>query len=148
MRPSWHWTSGALPKVGNHRSNRDVLEAMTESPDTSGEAVSKESRNWATIAHLSAFVMFVGVPSLVGPLIVWLAKKDDPHVEVHAKEALNFNITFLIYAIVAGISVIVLIGLLALPFVFIVWFVLVIVAGIRSSEGEMYRYPLTIRFLR
>jgi uncharacterized protein len=120
---------------------------MTHSPDTGGEAVSKESRNWATIAHLSALVMFVGVPSLVGPLIVWLAKKEDPYVEMHAKEALNFNITFLIYAIVAGISVILLIGLLALPFVFIAWFVLVIVAGIRSSEGEMYRYPLTIRFL-
>ena len=110
-------------------------------------AVSKESQNWGTIAHLSALVMFVGVPSLVGPLIVWLAKKDDPYVDAHAREALNFNISYLIYAIVAGISVLLLIGLLALPFVFIAWLVLVVVAGIRAANGEFYRYPLTIRFL-
>lgn len=110
-------------------------------------AVSKETQNWAAIAHLSALVMFVGVPSLVGPLIVWLAKKGDPYVEAHAREALNFNISYLIYAIVAGISVLLLIGLLALPFVFIAWFVLVVVAGIKAANGEFYRYPLTIRFL-
>ena len=110
-------------------------------------AVSKESQNWGTIAHLSALVMFVGVPSLVGPLIVWLAKKDDPYVEAHAREALNFNISYLIWAIIAGISVLLLIGLLALPFVFIAWLVLVVVAGIRAANGEFYRYPLTIRFL-
>ncbi len=110
-------------------------------------AVSKETQNWAAAAHLSALVMFVGVPSLVGPLIVWLAKKEDPYVEAHAREALNFNISYLIYAIVAGISVLLLIGLLALPFVFIAWFVLVVVAGIKAANGEFYRYPLTIRFL-
>lgn len=110
--------------------------------------VSKESQNWATIAHLSAFVMFVGIPSLVGPLVVWLAKKDDPYVEAHAKEALNFNISYLLYAIVAGISVILLIGLLALPAVFIAWFVLVILASVKTADGGFYRYPLTIQFIK
>lgn len=113
----------------------------------SDAAVSKESQNWAVIAHLSALVMFLGIPSLVGPLIVWLAKKEDPYVEAHAREALNFNISYLIYAVVAGISVLLLIGLLALPFVFIAWLVLVVVAGIRAANGEFYRYPVTIRFL-
>ncbi len=109
--------------------------------------VSKESRNWATFAHLSAFVMFLGIPSLIGPLVVWLAKKDDPYVESQAKEALNFNISMLIYAIAAGISILLVIGIIALPVVFVTWFVLVIIAAIRSADGEQYRYPFTIRLV-
>ena len=118
--------------------------------DTTAEQpyeLSSESRNWATFAHLSAFVMFLGIPSLIGPLVVWLAKKDDPYVEAQAKEALNFNISMLIYAIAAGISILLVIGIIALPAVFIAWFVLVIVAAIRSADGEQYRYPFTIRLV-
>jgi uncharacterized Tic20 family protein len=109
--------------------------------------LTSESRNWATFAHLSAFVMFLGIPSLIGPLVVWLAKRDDPFVEAQAKEALNFNISMLIYAIAAGISILLVIGIIALPAVFIAWFVLVIVAAIRSADGEEYRYPFTIRLV-
>ena len=118
-------------------------------PQTPAEpaTVSTESRNWATFAHLSAFVMFIGIPSLLGPLVVWLVKKDDPFVEAQAKEALNFNISMLIYAIAAGISVLLLIGIIALPAVFVAWFVLVIVAAIRSADGEQYQYPFTIRLV-
>ena len=111
------------------------------------DELSSESRNWATFAHLSAFVMFLGIPSLIGPLVVWLAKRDDPYVEAQTKEALNFNISMLIYAIAAGISILLVIGIIALPAVFIAWFVLVIVAAIRSADGEQYRYPFTIRLV-
>lgn len=126
-------------------------EVGTVAPDSAPEpelpVLTSESRNWATFAHLSAFVMFLGIPSLIGPLVVWLAKKDDPYVEAQAKEALNFNISMLIYAVAAGISIILLIGLIALPAVFITWFVLVIIAAVRSADGEQYRYPFTIRLV-
>ncbi|MGD2061784.1 MAG: DUF4870 domain-containing protein [Acidimicrobiia bacterium] len=144
-------------------STEEVFESEPtepESPETAGNEatpsdtgelqtfeLTSESRNWATFAHLSAFVMFLGIPSLIGPLVVWLAKKDDPYVEAQAKEALNFNISMLIYAIAAGISIVLLVGIIALPAVFIAWFVLVVVAAIRSADGEQYRYPFTIRLV-
>ncbi|MGA7269972.1 MAG: DUF4870 domain-containing protein [Acidimicrobiia bacterium] len=112
-----------------------------------GNEISPESRNLATLAHLSAFVAFAGIPSLVGPLVMWLLKKDDPYVEDQARQALNFNISFLIYGIVAAVSMILLIGLIALPAVLITWLVLVIVASTRASNGECYRYPFTIEFV-
>lgn len=112
-----------------------------------GPAASRDARNAAALSHLSAFVMFLGVPAVIGPLVMWLVRKDDPYVEFHAKEALNFNISFLIYGIVAAVSIILLVGLLLLPAVAITWFVLVIVAAIKSSNGEYYRYPWTIRFV-
>ena len=109
--------------------------------------VSSNSRNLATLSHLSAFITFVGIPSLVGPLVVWLLNRDDPFVERQAKEALNFNLSFLLYGVVAALSIILLVGLIALPAVLITWFVLVIVAAVKAGNGEDYQYPFTIRFV-
>lgn len=110
-------------------------------------AISRESQNWATAAHLSAFVMLLGIPSLFGPLLVWLMQKDDPYVEAQAKEALNFNISILIYSVVAGLLILAVVGIVLLPVVLIAWFVLVIVGSMAASRGEDYRYPLTMRLV-
>ena len=123
-----------------------TTETPTEAMPATYE-VSSNSRNLAMVSHLSAFVAFFGIPSLVGPLVLWLLNRDDPFVEGQAKEALNFNISFLLYGMVAAISIVLLVGLLALPAVLITWFVLVIVASVKAANGEDYRYPVTIRFV-
>lgn len=115
---------------------------------TATTAVSAESKNWAVFTHLSAFAMFLGIPSLVGPVVLWAVKKnEDPYVDFHGKEAINFNLSFLIYGVVSALLVLVLVGLLLLPAVFLTWLVLVIVAAVKTNAGEYYRYPLTIRFI-
>lgn len=106
-----------------------------------------DTRNWATLSHLSAFVTFIGIPAALGPLVMWLLRRDDPFAEFHAKEALNFNISFIIYGALAAVSIIFLVGLILLPAVLVTWFVLVVRAAIRASAGEYYRYPMTIRFV-
>ncbi|MEX1281190.1 MAG: DUF4870 domain-containing protein [Acidimicrobiia bacterium] len=111
-------------------------------------AVTRESQDWAVAAHLSAFVGLFGIPSLLGPLVVWLVRRDDAYVESQARDALNFNLSFLLYGLVSALAVIVLVGLVALPIVAITWFVLVIVASVAASRGEAYRYPFTIEFVR
>ena len=110
-------------------------------------AVTGDEKNWAVLSHLSAFVMFLGIPALVGPLLVWLLKRDLPYVDEQGKEALNFNISFMIYGIVSAFLVIFLIGLLLLPIVFVTWFVLVIVGAVKAGAGQHYRYPLTLRLV-
>ena len=123
-----------------------TTETLTETFPTPNEA-STNSRNLAMLSHLSAFVAFVGIPSLIGPLVLWLLNRDDPYVEVQAKDALNFNISFLLYGLVAAISIILLIGIIVLPAVVVTWFVLVIVASVKAANGEDYRYPFTIQFV-
>jgi uncharacterized Tic20 family protein len=118
-----------------------------QAPQTVAPEVTSESRNWATLSHLSAFVAFLGIPSLVGPLVMWLLRRDDPWTEHHAKEALNFNISFMIYGVLAALSILLVVGLLLLPAVVITWFVLVIKGALRASAGEQYRYPMTMRFV-
>ena len=109
--------------------------------------VTAEAKRWAAMSHLSAFAMFLGIPTLVGPFITWLWKRDIEYVDEQGKEALNFNISFLIYGIASALLILLLVGLVLLPVVFVTWFVLVIVASVKASAGEDYRYPLTMRFI-
>ena len=105
---------------------------------------------WQVLAHASAFVQVIGIPSLVGPLVVWLIKRDDPAVEPHARGALNFQLSLLIYFIVGGIIgvifAITVIGLVVAIPIFIFLFVLIILelifalmASLAASRGELYR---------
>ncbi len=125
--------------------------APTEPPAMygSGTLQPQEERTWSIAAHASALVTLVGIPSVIGPLVVWLIKKDaSPIVDAHGKEAVNFNLSFLLYGVVSFLLLFVLIGFVLLPIVGIAWFVLVIVATLKASNGEPYRYPATIRFIK
>ncbi|MBN8801877.1 MAG: DUF4870 domain-containing protein [Stenotrophomonas acidaminiphila] len=101
-------------------------------------------------AHLAALAgIVIPLGNLLGPLIVWLVKKDTmPFVADQGKEALNFNITVFIAAFVSGILTLVLIGFLLLIVVGIAWLVLTILAALAANKGETYRYPFTLRLIK
>ena len=102
-----------------------------------------EEKLWAIGAHLGPLV--IGV---FAPLIVWLVFRDrSAYLDRSGKEALNMQISFLIYFIVAGFSLILLVGLVLLPVVGITWLVLMIVATIKVADLEDYRYPLIFRLV-
>ncbi len=71
-----------------------------------------------------------------------------PSVNEHGKESINFQISMTIYTIVAGLSILIAIGILLLPAIIVLNLVLVIIAGVKAANGEFYRYPLTIRFIK
>jgi uncharacterized Tic20 family protein len=114
-------------------------------------AVSKEEQNWAMLCHLSALIGFV-IPfgSILGPLVIWLIKRADmPLVDQHGKEALNFQLTVAILALISWALVVVLIGFVLLAVVALGALFFVIRAAIKISNGELgYRYPYSIRFLK
>lgn len=119
-------------------------------------AAGDSSRNWAMAAHLSALVAMALALAFVGPLVVFLIKgNDDPFVRDQAAEALNFQLSTLLYAFVGGIvlaiGIVFIVGLVLIPVAIaavIAWFVLICVAAVKAWRGEAYRYPLTIRFVR
>lgn len=110
---------------------------------------SAEERQWAMFAHLSALIgLIIPFGSIIGPLVIWLIKKDTmPFVNDQGKEALNFNITVAIAAIVGWILCFILIGFLVLAVVFVGWLVLAIIGTIKANEGTTYRYPFTLRLV-
>src|SRR6266571_3189921 len=123
---------------------------MDETPPPLPATSTSSVRMWCVLAHalalLGFFVPWAG--HIIGPLIVWLAKRGDSvEIEAHAKESLNFQLSMLIYNAVAALLCLVLIGLLILQILHILNVILVIVASIRASEDKLYRYPFTIRLI-
>ncbi|VAV90282.1 hypothetical protein MNBD_ACTINO01-1698 [hydrothermal vent metagenome] len=117
---------------------------MTDQPPSDVPEADSDSRAWAVAAHL---LPWVGL-GFLGPLIIWLIKRDEsPYVEEHAREALNFQISFLIYMIVSALLMLVVIGFFLFIGIGIFGFVVMIIAAIKAANGERYRYPLTIRFI-
>jgi uncharacterized Tic20 family protein len=123
--------------------------------DIKVNAIDKDQRTWAMLAHLSGFAFyFSGIGHILGPLIVWLLKRDgNPFVDDQGKEALNFNITYSIYVIAAVILCFTIVGMVvALPLLFfgfpLLHVVFMIIAGIKANEGVAFRYPAIIRFFK
>jgi uncharacterized Tic20 family protein len=102
-------------------------------------------RLWIVLSHLS---IFLGVGLLL-PLVIYLVKREDsPLVGDQAKEALNFHLSVVIYGLLCIPLMFVLIGIPLLIAIGIAAVVFSIIAAVRSSNGEAYRYPLTLRLVK
>jgi uncharacterized Tic20 family protein len=113
-------------------------------------AFGTDPRTIATLCHLASFVGFV-IPfgNILGPLVLWLIKRhESPYIDHHGREAVNFQITLILYLIASAILIIVLIGILLLIVVGLAGIVFTVIAAVRASEGEEYRYPMTIRLVK
>ena len=122
---------------------------------------STQSRTWETFIHLGGLLAFTPIPfgNLIGPLILWLLKRDEsPSVDAHGKAALNFQLTLIAILLVSTVATIVLmlvlVGFLMLPFLILLWIALPLVnlvcsviAAIKASNGRMFDYPISIRFI-
>jgi uncharacterized Tic20 family protein len=123
---------------------------MEENQKVEPVIADKEQRTWAMLCHLSALAGFI-VPmgSVIGPLIVWLIKKEDmPLVAEHGRKALNFQITMLVAYIVCFILMIVAVGAILLPIVAIFSFVMVVIGAIKTNDGKPFSYPFSINLIK
>jgi len=113
-------------------------------------ATDHEIRNTAVVAHLSTFAgLVVPFGSVIGPLAVWLTRRDrDPFIDEAGREALNFGISITVYGAVVLIAALMLVGIPLLIAGVIAWVVLASLAAVKASQGQSYRYPLTMRFVR
>ncbi|MGB9330402.1 MAG: DUF4870 domain-containing protein [Steroidobacteraceae bacterium] len=116
-----------------------------------GTAPTENERTWGMLAHLSALTGVVVwlLGCIIGPLVVWLARRDSSaFVAEHAREALNFNITVVLAALVCMALMLVFVGFILGTALFVVWLVFTLIAAIKASEGEHYRYPFSLRLVK
>lgn len=119
---------------------------MSEFEDVSVQEVGlkDDEKLMSMLIYLSSFVT-----AFVGPLIIWLLKKDESDfVDYHGREYFNFLISYAIYSLVASISIVLLIGIILLPVVGIAYFIFTILACVKAYGGERYRIPLIFRFIK
>ena len=113
-------------------------------PEQQQQEISQDSKNLAMLCHLLGLLT-----NFLGPLILWLIKKDDDaFVDEQGKEALNFQITLMLAGIVAGATTCIGIGIILIPVVGIADLVFSIMACVAASKGEHYRYPVAIRLVK
>jgi uncharacterized protein len=103
-----------------------------------------EEKLWAVGAHIGPIVL-----GFVAPLAVWLVFKDRSRfLDRQGKEALNMQISYMIYFAVAFVTLFLLVGFILLPAVGIAWLVLMVIATIKAANLEDYRYPAIFRFVK
>ena len=125
---------------------------MTESLDNSKDNLksSKDERTWAMLCHISTLSgMIIPLGHIIAPLIIWLIKREEfSLVEDQGREVLNFQISMTIYTIISAILCLILIGFVFLFILVIFGLVVTIIAAINANDGQSYRYPMTIRFIK
>ena len=112
------------------------------------DGLTPDERTWGGAAHWSALIGAFVAMAFLGPLLVLLLKGNtSAYVRAQAVESLNFQITMLIALAVSFILVFLLVGFILLPIVGIWWLVFTIMGSVKSANGELYRYPATLRLV-
>ena len=122
-------------------------ESMGSAPTTSRD---REARQWAMFLHLSMLAGFlVPLGGLIVPIVIWQLKKAAlPEIDVHGKIVMNWIISLIIYSVLSALLIFVLIGIPMLIGLGIIGVVFPIIGGIKANNGEAWKYPLSIRFLK
>jgi hypothetical protein len=121
-----------------------------DAPTPGGFSPTSEERTMAMLAHLLALSGYV-IPfgNLIGPLIIWLVKKDtSPFVDDQGKESLNFQITYTIAILICVPLMFCVIGIPLAILLAIAALIFIILASINASGGTPYRYPMTLRLIK
>jgi uncharacterized Tic20 family protein len=122
--------------------------AVPPPSDPQFPALASNDRLWSVLCHLSYFFGFA-LLSFLFPLTVYLVMRtDDPYVTHHAREALNFHLSLLVYAICCVPLCFIVIGFPLLGAVALTGIICSIIAAVKASKGTYYQYPMTIRFVR
>jgi uncharacterized Tic20 family protein len=128
-----------------------VAQVPPVAPSATTPAPAAVDTSMLVLLHLSflAGLVFPFGGSVIAPLVFWLVKRNQcPVFDQHGKEAVNFQISMVIYLFVSFILCIVGIGFLMLLILPILMLVFSIIAAVKASSGEFYRYPLTIRLIK
>jgi uncharacterized protein len=111
----------------------------------SPHATSAKEKLWIVLCHLS---LFIGFPFLI-PFIIYLVKKQEStRIAEHAREVLNFHLSFFFYGLLCAPLVFIVIGFFLLGLLALLAAVFSVIAAWQASEDKFFRYPLTIRLLK
>jgi hypothetical protein len=116
----------------------------------SSAAEEQQTRQWAMFLHLSLLANFLLPPAgIIAPIVIWQIQKTTlPGIDVHGKNAVNWIISSLIYFMVCFVLIFVIIGIPLLIALGVICIVFPIIAGVKANNGEVWKYPMAITFLK
>ena len=109
-----------------------------------------DQKQMGLFLHLSQLLNVILPPAgIIAPIILWQTQKDKmPALDAHGKMVVNWLISSLIYFVISLVLSLVLIGILGLIAFGIMGIVFPIIGAIKANNGELWEYPLTIKFLK
>ena len=113
-------------------------------------AIDRQTRQWAMFLHLSLLAGFI-VPlgGLVLPIVIWQIKKAElPGIDVHGKIVVNWIISKFLYAVGCVILVLAIVGIPLLIALMVLMVVFPIIGAVKANDGKVWKYPLSIPFLK
>ena len=115
---------------------------------TDADALQEQTKFWAMLLHFSMLAGYAApLAGFIAPIVIWQIKKDElPEIDEHGKNATNWIISELIYFAIFIPLCFVVIGFPLLFVLGILGIIFPIIAGIKASNNEIWRYPLSIRF--
>jgi uncharacterized protein len=114
------------------------------------KVLSDSERTWAMLCHLTALSGFI-IPfgGIIGPFICWQSRRyDSPWINLNGKASLNFQLSMLLYIVLAIPLCFIIIGIPIIIVLVILKIIFVIIASVRASAGEFIKYPLVIPFIQ
>jgi uncharacterized Tic20 family protein len=114
------------------------------------KVLTETERNWSMLCHLSAFAsFFFPFGGIIGPLVCWLSRKDESDwVNINGRNSLNFQLSILLYVVLAVPLCFILIGIPIIVMLLMLKIVCIIIASVKAPKGELFRYPLAIPFVQ
>ena len=110
----------------------------------------QEERQMGMFIHLSQLANIIVFPlGIIVPIVLWQTQKEKmPALDAHGKEAVNWMISETIYMVASIILIFALVGIILLPIVALIGIIFPIIGGVKANNGELWHYPLAIRFIK
>lgn len=143
--------SGSLSEEEYQKAKASVLRQSEPVGEKLNRAVNSFTTNentWGMFIHLSQLLAYpLPVVGFVVPIVLWQLKKNDsPVIDRHGRIVTNWMISLLIYVVVSIILHLILIGWIFTAILAVLGIVFPIIGGIKAANGEIWEYPLSIRF--
>lgn len=143
------WEKGSISEEEYLREKAKILneEGSTYGRSSGRPLFGMTENSYLMLMHLSQFAgIIIPLAGFFVPILMWITNKEtNANVDMHGKNILNFMISFTIYAAVFTITVI---GIPLAIVVGILFVVLVILASVKANNGEYWKYPFTIQFIK
>ena len=128
------------------------LEQQTSGQDlaVNGGSRGKDVNQQAMFIQLSAFAGYI-IPlgSIIVPVILWQVwREKDPYLDEMGREAVNFQLTMLLYYLICFVLFFVLIGMVLIFAAMIFHLTFIVIGALQTSRGNHYRYPMIVRFIK
>ena len=144
--------SGAITEEEFQREKQKILTSTNDfnqnrNRNNNNVNINLNNKQYTMLMHLSQLAgTVIPLAGLAAPIIMWQMKKDQPDVDQHGKVIANWIISSFIYAIVSVILVFVIVGIFLLLALVICQIVFTIIGAIKANNGELWQYPLSIKF--